>query len=385
MSTVSSARFAPAEELTGRPASTGTARTGAPPSHIRVVLQVLVIVVACASGLWALHRLAPLVLVLIVAALFAYVIAPLVQLAERPIRIGGRSRRLSRGAAIALVYVLMAGAVSGGIALLLPSATEQVDDMILRAPAYTQSIVKREHGWSRYYERLRIPLALRERIDQSVLAAGESVVESTRGSLLALVGVLSYVPWLVLIPILGFFLLKDAASVRRTIVKALPHDDQLRGHRLFEELNATLAAYIRAQLLACVLIGSVCGVGFALLGIPYPVVLGVLAGLLEFIPLVGPLVLAIVAAVVAALHSPTLALWALGFLGVLRLVEDYVIYPRLIRHGIRLHPLAVILAVLTGAELNGIVTMFLAVPVMAIASVVYRHGMEWRNGDRRVD
>jgi len=62
-----------------------------------------------------------------------------------------------------------------------------------------------------------------------------------------------------------------------------------------------------------------------------------------------------------------------------------VIYPRLIRHGIRLHPLAVILAVLAGAELNGIVTMFLAVPVMAIASVVYRHGMEWRNGDRRVD
>jgi predicted PurR-regulated permease PerM len=108
-------------------------------------------------------------------------------------------------------------------------------------------------------------------------------------------GALSYVPWLLLIPILSFFLLKDAASLRRTIVTALPHHGQLRGHRLFEELNATLAAYIRAQLVACVLVGSLCGAGFAVLGIPYSVLLGVLAGVLEFILLVGPLVLATVA------------------------------------------------------------------------------------------
>jgi predicted PurR-regulated permease PerM len=188
-----------------------------------------------------------------------------------------------------------------------------------------------------------------------------------------------------LIPILAFFLLKDAATLRRAIVKALPHHGQLRGHRLFEELNATLAAYIRAQLLACVLVGSLCGVGFAALGIPYPVLLGMLAGALEFIPLVGPLVLATIAAVVGALHAPILALWALVFLGVLRLVEDYVIYPRLIRRGIHLHPLAVILGVLAGAEMDGVAGMFLAVPTVAIASVVYRHWLEWRSGDDVVD
>ena len=348
-------------------------RATAPPSQTRVVLQVLLIVVGVAFGLWALHRLASVVLVLILAALFAYVIAPLVQLAERPIRIAGRPRRLSRGAAIALVYVLMAGSVSAGAALLLPSATEQVDDMISRAPAYTQSILTWEHGWSRSYERLRIPIELRQSIDQSVLAAGEAAVQSARGSLLALVGALSNLPWLVLIPILAFFLLKDAASFRRTIVTALPHRIRLRGHRLFEELNATLAAYIRAQLLACVLVGSLCGLGFAVLGIPYPVLLGVLAGVLEFIPLVGPLLLAMVASIVGALQAPMLVLWAVGFLGVLRVVEDYVIYPRLIRRGIQLHPLAVIVAVLAGAELDGVAGMFLAVPAVAIASVVYRH------------
>jgi len=353
----------------------------APASQTRVALQVLAIVGGVAAGLWVLHRLASVVLVLILAGLFAYVVAPLVQLAGRPFPFAGGSRRLSRAAAIALVYVLIASVAGGGAALLLPSASDQINDMVARAPAYGASIVRWEHAWSRSYERLRIPSELRRSIDQSTHAAGQSAVESVRGSLLALVGALSYLPWLMLIPILAFFLLKDAATLRRTFIRALPHDGQLRGHRLFEELNATLAAYTRAQLLACVLVGSLCGVGFAILGIPYPLVLGVLAGVLEFIPLVGPLVLAALAATIGALHAPMLALWAVVFLGILRVVEDYVIYPRLIRQGIQLHPLAVILAVLAGAELAGVAGMFLAVPTAAIASVVYRHWVGWRIDD----
>jgi predicted PurR-regulated permease PerM len=356
-----------------------------PSSPVRVVLQILLIIASIAAGVWLLRRLAAVVLVLVLAALFAYVIAPLVQMAERPVRIAGRSRRLSRGMAIAVVYLLMAGALSTGGALLLPTATRQVDEMASRAPAYAQSIFAWQHGWSRYYERLRIPPALRRAIDQSVATVSADAVASARESVLALAGALSGLPWLILIPIAGFFLLKDAARFRRTIVLALPHRVRLRGHRLFEELNAAMAAYMRAQLLACVLVGTVCGLGFAVLGIPYPVLLGVLAGLLEFIPFVGPLLLAIVAVAVAALHAPKLALWAAGFLGVFRVVEDYVIYPRLMRRGLHLHPLAVILAVLAGAELGGIVGMFLAVPAVAIASVVFRHWLDWRTADAAVD
>lgn len=86
------------------------------------------------------------------------------------------------------------------------------------------------------------------------------------------------------------------------------------------------------------------------------------------------------ASIVAALHAPMLVLWTAGFLGIFRVVEDYLTYPRLIRRGIPLHPLAVILAVLAGAELLGVAGMFLAVPVVGILVVVYRHSMEWRDG-----
>jgi predicted PurR-regulated permease PerM len=355
------------------------------PSLTRVVLQVLLIIVGMAVVLWALYRLAAVVLVLILAALFAYLIAPLVKLAGRPIRIAGRRRRLPRGPAIGLVYLLIAASVAAGAALLLPAATAQVDDMVSQAPAYAQSIVAWEHGWTGYYARLRIPDELRQNIDQSVLAAGKAAVASARGSLVTLLGALSHLPWVILIPILAFFFLKDAASFQRTILAALPHGMRLRGHRLIEDLNATLAAYIRAQLLACALVGSLCGLGFALIGVPYPVVLGVLAGVLEFIPLVGPLLLAVIASIAGALHAPVLVLWTVGFLGVLRVVEDYWIYPRLIRRGIELHPLAVIVAVLSGAELGGVAGIFLAVPLLAIAVVVFRHWRYWKQWRDRDD
>ena len=346
-----------------------------------VILQVLLVVAGIAGGLWVLRRIAALVLALILAASFAYVVAPLVQLVEHPVRLGGRARRVPRGAAIALVYVLIVIVAAAGTTLLLPRAIEQVNDMMARAPAYTQAILAWEDGWSRYYDRLGIPPALRSNIDQSVMAAGTAAIDYGRSALLALVGAFANLPWLILIPIFAFFFLKDASRLRRSIVAALSHRNRLRAHRLLEELNVTLAAFIRAQLLACVLVGTLCGVGFAVFGTPYPVVLGVLAGVLEFIPLVGPLLLATVASIVGALHSPILLLWTIGFLGILRLVEDYVIYPRLIRRGIHLHPLAVILSILIGAELAGVAGMFLAVPSAAIVSVVYRHWADWRAGE----
>jgi|SRR5579872_1624194 len=356
-------------------------RVSPSPSLSRALLQVLIVVAAVAAGGWLLHRLASVALILVLSGLFAYVIAPLVEFVGRPIRIGGRSRRLPRTAAICVVYVLMAGSVAIGGTILVPRVADQGADVLARAPAYAQSIVAWERGWSRYYERLRLPPQLRRDIDQSLRAAGDATLTSARTALVVLAVALSNLPWLILIPILAFLLLKDATGMRRAALAVLPHGFRLRGHRLFEDLNATLAAYIRAQLLACALVGGLCGIGFALLGIPYAALLGVLAGVLEFIPLVGPLLVAAAAAGVASFHSLTLGFAALGFLAVLRIVEDYVIYPRLIRQGLKLHPLAVIVAVLAGAQLDGIAGVFLAVPAVAMASVIGRHWLDWRRHD----
>jgi predicted PurR-regulated permease PerM len=159
-----------------------------------------------------------------------------------------------------------------------------------------------------------------------------------------------------------------------------------RGDEFFQDINSTLAAYIRAQLTACLFIGVICAIGFTLLGLPSPLVLGLMAGVFEFIPLVGPLVIALIAAVAATLHAgPFSALMVLLFLAVLRIVQDYIVYPRLIGQGIHLHPLAVIIAILSGAELAGVAGIFLAIPVVAILTVSYRHWLEHRGSEGLAD
>src|SRR5258708_33583789 len=130
---------------------------------------------------------------------------------------------------------------------------------------------------------------------------------------MAIVRTRSNLPWRIRITIVAFSLLKDGATFRRSILTALPHRARLRVHRLFEDLNATLAGYIRAQLLACALVGGLCGLGFAVLGIQYPLLLGVLAGVLGVIPLVGPLLVALGVALIPALHAPALARRAIAF------------------------------------------------------------------------
>jgi predicted PurR-regulated permease PerM len=358
------------------PANTRAAET----THGRAALQVLLVVLAVAAAAWVLYKLERVLVVLAVAMFLAYVMAPLVRLAQHPVRVAGRPRRLSRGLAIGLVYVVILGSSGVGTAILVPTLTAQLGEAVSQAPVYAESFRAWAQGWSRYYEGARLPPEVRDGINRSALQVGDEVVEYARGALVATVGLASYVPWLILVPILSFFLLKDADGFRRSAVWALPHSVRRRGYALFEELNATLAAYIRAQLLACLLVGTVCGVGFAALGAPYPVLLGVLAGVLEFVPLVGPLLAGVVAVILTALHSPLLAVWVCGFLAAVRMLEDYVVYPRLIRHGIHLHPLAVIVAVLAGVELGGVAGIFLAIPAVAIASVTFRHWLEWRSG-----
>jgi predicted PurR-regulated permease PerM len=346
-----------------------------------MTLRVLVIAVAVVAAAWVLYRLERLVFLLAVAMCFAYVVAPLVRFAERPVRVAGRPRRLSRGLAIALVYIVILGSAGAGTIILLPSVTDQLGKAATRAPADAEAMRVWAQEWSRYYERSKLPVEVRQGINRSVVQIGETAVEYLRGSLVVFVGIASYVPWLILVPILAFFFLKDADGFRRSAMSALPLGIRRRVFELFKELNTTLAAYIRAQLLACLVIGCICGVGFAVLGVPYPALLAVLAGALEFVPLIGPLVAAVVSAVVAALHAPLLALWVCGFLAVLRIVQDYVVYPRLIRHGIHLHPLAVIVAVLAGVELGGVAGIFLAIPTVAVVSVTYRHWVAWRATD----
>jgi predicted PurR-regulated permease PerM len=349
----------------------------------RAVLRIIVLLLVVAALLWMLYKLTTIILLLILSIFFAYLVAPLVDLLQKPVRVGRREVRMPRAVAIGVVYAAIFLAIGFAIYFLVPQLANQFPEFKRQAGDYYKTISGTGERLNQYLKQHRMPDSMVDAVNNAALK-----IIQEGGGIFALavekmIGWLIYVPWLVLIPILSFFLLKDADSFRRWFLQILPRGRwRWRGDEFFEDINSTLAAYIRAQLTACLLVGIISSIGFALIGLPSPLVLGVIAGVLEFIPLVGPLTIAVLVAALAILHSGFgMALAVLLFLGVLRIVQDYVIYPRIIGHNIHLHPLAVILAILCGAELAGIAGVFLAIPVIAILTVSYRHWLEHRGSE----
>jgi len=348
-----------------------------------VIVRVIVLLVGLLIAGWMLYQLRALLLLLILSIFFCYLVAPVVHLLEQPVYIFNREIRLRRSVAIAFVYLMIGALVFLGFRMMWAPLWDQINELAKNMPAYIKSatdasnnIVNGANSWMRH---LRLPPASRDYLlDHIKDLAGAALpwFESVVGRL---VGLLPYLTWLVLLPILSFFLLKDAVSFERNLIALLPNERlQKRAHWLLLDVSRTLAAYIRAQITACLVVGAVVMFGLSLLGAPYPIVLGAIAGLLEFIPLIGPLIAACGIVGLALTVSIKTALVVALFLAILRLLQDYYIYPRIVGHGIKMHPLVVIMAILAGAEIGGLVGIFLSIPAVGLMIVFYNHYLAYR-------
>lgn len=349
----------------------------------QVIVRVILLLAALVIVGWLLFEIRNLLLLLVVSIFFCYLVAPVVHLLEQPVYVAKREVRLPRSVAITVVYLLIAVILVVGAQLIWPPLSQQVADLAKDLPGYAKSteasvnkVFNDANSWMRH---VRLPPQWRDAVFTRASELANSIAFWLTGSLAGALGYLQYLTWPILVPILSFFLLKDAGNFERNLVALLPNERlQKRAHWLLMDVSRTLAAYIRAQITACLVVGSVMMVGLTLIGAPYPVVLGAVGGLLEFIPLVGPLIAAIVIFGLTLTVSFKTALIVAAFLAVLRMVQDYFIYPKIVGRGIKMHPLAVITAILAGAEIGGLIGIFLSIPLVGLVIVFYNHYLAFR-------
>jgi predicted PurR-regulated permease PerM len=341
-------------------------------SIVRLVLVFFISLLLIVSVLFFAYLLSSLIFLVFLSIFFAYLIDPLVRLIRRPFKERNLEKLMPRSVAIIISYVMVFTVLGVGIAYLAPVVTEQAKDLTKNVPGYLDSGQSRLNELNR---RFRVPEDTQKQIKEKI-----STTIGDIGSYITtfLLTVITYAPWLVLIPVLSFFFLKDINTFRLLFLRVFPSGRwRARAELVLEDVNTTLRAYARAQLFSCFLIGFACTLGFYLLGLNYAVLLGILAGVLEFIPLIGPLTIGIIATVVASLSvSPKTGLYVAIFLIILRILQDYVFYPRIVREGIHLHPLAIILCVLAGEQIAGIPGVFISIPLVALLTVIYRHFLE---------
>jgi len=331
---------------------------------IRVLTTILVFVAVLAF----LRAVRETLLLFLFALLFAYLFEPIVTRIQPWVR-------NSRGVAILLVYILlffiltMTGMLLGPrvfsegqrLGQSLPSLYERVAD------GNIAFLIGNKHGWS-YETSHRVQMLLASHQDQIVSAVSRS------GAKIA--AALTNIGWIVIIPILGVFFLKDRQELRMALQDMI--DDPRRREflsRMIADIDQMLSQFVRAQLTLAVISGLVYTVGLAVMQVPYAFVLGAVGGLLEFIPLAGPAAAAVgILGICFGLSYPHVW-WVLLFLVVWRIVQDYVISPKLLGSKVELHPLLTIFGILAGGEIAGVIGIYLSVPVIATVKII---ATRWR-------
>ena len=301
--------------------------------------------------------------VFILAVLFAYLLAPLVNLLDR--FLPGRTRT----PALALAYVIFVAVVVLVAIQIGSRVVEQANhlardfpDMIARwqtpspvAPPWFNNVK------AQVVERVRI--AVTERAPDLISAVAEAG--------LRFITVASYLIYLVVIPVLAFLFLKDGRAIRQHFLDMLaPGSRRALVDDVLADINVLLAHYMRALVVLSLATFTAYSIFFSIVGVRYGVLLAALGGLLEFIPTLGPLTAGIFIVLVAAVTgSHTLAV--LLMLVAYRAVQDYVLYPHLMQRGVEVHPLFALFGVFAGAEVAGIPGAFLSVPVLAMVRILY--------------
>lgn len=298
----------------------------------------------------------------VLALVLAYLLEPLVSLLER--------REVPRGPAILTVYLMLAVAVTLLWMGLVPAIVAEVENLAQKLPQE-----------SRRWDALFTELARRVRLEtlpDAVRRAAETAISRIEGLLAGfasrlagvVVATVSQALNLVLTPILAYYILKDRERLAESLLSLVPRSRQRRAVGLALEVDQTLAAVIRGQLLVSMSVGMLVAAGLVVLGVPYALVLGLLTGVVDIVPYFGPVVAAVPIVALALTKSPWTAAWALGLLVLANQVEGAFLQPRVMSRNAGLHPLVVIGSVLAGAELLGILGMLLAVPIASVARAV---------------
>jgi predicted PurR-regulated permease PerM len=314
-------------------------------------------------------------LIVFLSFVATYLIAPGVERLRYASASARNGRPISRGLAVLAIYGAIAAAVLPFWVFAGPRFTPALERMVELVPEQTSRFVAHLRAGEGWADSLRLSPAVQHTLTAATRRVSRSVEHEARSLGAELAGIRKLVPWLSLVPVVAFVLLTRWTRFRRSTTRVLPTPHlQWRGNEFLRNLNSLLAAYTRAQAMSGVIVAFLCWLGFAALGLPYP-------GTLEMLPLAGPLIVA----VVATAMMPERALPILGFLAALRVVQDYVVYPRLISRAMKLHPLAVIVALWAGAALAGLVGVCLAVPIVGMLQVTLRHWREYREIETLVE
>lgn len=355
-----------------------TVRLVTPTSPVRLLLPWALLLVVLLIG-WYFRDLVTL---LMMAAAMAYVVVPVVDRLERA--------RVPRSLAIVIVLLGLAGATTLGLMLVVPGMIDQMTGLAAKIPAQVQhSLVPWANDILVQLRRrfhVRVPTTVDAWLAQIGVRSSEIAQRATSLALSAAGASISVIQWVaesVIVLALAAYLLADWHKMIDGARSLVPRRALAHTTRIAVRVDATLGRYVRGQLLVMSVLGSLFSAGLAALEVPGGVGLGVLAGLLSFVPYAGFFIALGLATGLAALNTGNSHVFAVFvFMWCVHFIDITLVTPRILGGRIGIPPAGVILALLAGGKVAGFIGLLVALPVASVLGVLLSELAEWFRGTR---
>lgn len=315
------------------------------------ILKVIIVFIALAF-LWFIRDV---ILIVLVSLIFASAIDPWVDHLQK-------RRGMARGVSLLIIFVVTIGIIALTIGLLVPAIANQAGQLTQNFPHVMDTLLQQFNSAQQTQQGQDLINSVQENLSNlskslsNIAGSVFSGIVSLFGGIITLIGIL----------FLTFYMTMEENGVEKFVRAISPAQYQPYLLRLIRRVQERLGLWLRGQLILGLIIGALCFVGLVILGVPYPLVLALVAGLTELIPMLGPILGAIPAVFIALTISPWKALFVIILYLVIQQLENNLIVPKVMQRATGLNPIVVLVIMLIGGKLAGITGVILAVPVTII-------------------
>lgn len=301
---------------------------------------------------------------ILIAGFLYYILNPLVKLLEKI--------KVKRIYAVIIVFLVLVGVLVLGIFTLIPYLAQQVTSLLKSMPSLADNL----ETWAREIAAKPIfaNINVQEQIDKLNISYSElfsNVLQKVSVSLGSIFATITSVTMIVVtVPFILFYMLKDGDKLQPAIRKLAPKKHQDEVVDLLHQMNKTIATYISGQAIECLFVATCTFIGYLIVGVDYALLFGVIAGLTNLIPYLGPYLGLLPAVLVTVFTSPTKALLCCIVVLIVQQLDGNVIYPNVIGKTLKIHPLTIILILLVAGNLSGLLGIFLGVPIYAVVRTI---------------
>lgn len=314
---------------------------------------------------------------IVISGFLFYMLNPLVKFL---MKIHYKRFRISRTGAVAIVFLLLVAIIAYGAVSLIPRLITQVTQLITNLPNFAteiQKVATKTINNSSLLKKVDVSSYVSQ-FNGQISKYAQNFLSSLSTSVVSVITTITSVTIMAItIPVILFYMLKDSDKFVPAISRFLPKKQQPEMIGLMEQMNSTISSYISGQVIECLFVGTFTAIGYVIISQPYGLLLGVIAGIANIIPYVGPYIGIAPSLIVAFTQSPMQVVWVVITVIIVQQVDGNLIYPNIIGRTLKIHPLTIIILLLAAGNIAGIVGMILAIPFYAVVRtvVVYLYSM----------